>query len=107
MWTYDAHTAFILMVLAECLIELKRRNSQGRIKIVHQQCLKKVLLVVLKYMMASGVLNDVDHHYWEFHVMPDYPVVSVLIEAEQLWLEGQQFKIAIRRIRPGHASNTT
>lgn len=96
---HDAHTAY-LMVLAECLIELKD-EIPGTIKIVHQHA-EEVPPGGAKYMMESGVLNDVDHIIG-IHVMPDYPVGIVAYRSGAAMAGGAKFKIAIRGIG-GHAS---
>ena len=96
---HDAHTAY-LMVLADCLIELKE-EIPGTIKIVHQHA-EEAPPGGAKYIMESGVLNDVDHIIG-IHVMPDYPVGVVAYRSGAAMAGGAQFKIVIRGIG-GHAS---
>lgn len=96
---HDAHTAY-LMVLADCLIELKE-EIPGTIKIVHQHA-EEAPPGGAKYIMESGVLNDVDHIIG-IHVMPDYPVGIVAYRSGAAMAGGAQFKITIRGTG-GHAS---
>lgn len=96
---HDAHTAY-LMVLADCLIVLKE-EIPGTIKIIHQHA-EEAPPGGAKYIMESGVLNDVDHIIG-IHVMPDYPVGVVAYRSGAAMAGGAQFKIVIRGTG-GHAS---
>ncbi|SEL14976.1 amidohydrolase [Carnobacterium iners] len=96
---HDAHTAY-LMVLADCLIELKA-EIPGIIKIVHQHA-EEAPPGGAKYILESGILDDVDHIVG-IHVMPEYPVGTVAYRSGAAMAGGTQFKIIIKGIG-GHAS---
>ncbi|WP_414839438.1 amidohydrolase [Carnobacterium sp. TMP28] len=96
---HDAHTAY-LMVLADCLIELKA-EIPGTIKIIHQHG-EEAPPGGAKYILESGLLDDVDHIVG-IHVMPEYPVGTVAYRSGAAMAGGTQFKIEIKGIG-GHAS---
>ncbi len=96
---HDAHTAY-LMVLADCLIDLKE-EIPGTIKIVHQHG-EEAPPGGAKYIMESGALADVDHIIG-IHVLLDYPVGVVAYRSGAAMAGGTAFKIEIRGVG-GHAS---
>jgi amidohydrolase len=63
---HDGHTAY-LMVLADCLIQLKSSLS-GTIKIIHQHA-EEMPPGGAKSILDSGILDDVDHIFGT-HLMP-------------------------------------
>ncbi|MCJ1779886.1 amidohydrolase [Mammaliicoccus sciuri] len=65
---HDAHTAYLL-ILAECLIELKA-HLPGKIMIIHQHAEELAPGGAID-MMQSGYLNGVDEIYG-IHLFPDY-----------------------------------
>ncbi|WP_156289357.1 M20 family metallopeptidase [Oceanobacillus salinisoli] len=70
---HDGHTAY-LMVLADCLIQLKSSFS-GTIKIIHQHA-EETPPGGAKSIMDSGVLDDVDHIFG-VHLFPTEPAGTV------------------------------
>ncbi|MDF2067216.1 amidohydrolase [Bacillus sp. Cr_A10] len=70
---HDGHTAYLL-VLADCLIQLKSELS-GTIKIIHQHA-EEVPPGGAKSIVESGLLDDLDEVYG-IHLLPIAPVGMV------------------------------
>lgn len=70
---HDGHTAY-LMVLADCLIQLKDELC-GTIKIIHQNA-EEMALGGAKDIVASGVLDDLDYVF-AIHFLPTGPAGGV------------------------------
>lgn len=96
---HDAHTAY-LMILADCLIELKS-EIPGTIKIIHQHA-EEAPPGGAKFIMETGALKEVDHIIG-IHVFPDRPVGEVAYRSGAAMAGGSQFKLVIQGTG-GHAS---
>lgn len=70
---HDGHTAY-LMVLADCLIQLKDELC-GTIKIIHQNA-EEMAPGGAKDIVASGVLDDLDYVF-AIHFLPTGPAGGV------------------------------
>ncbi|EUJ38988.1 amidohydrolase [Brochothrix campestris] len=97
---HDAHTAYLL-VLADCLIELKD-EIPGTIKIVHQHAEEKPPGGA-KDILASGLLDDVDKIYG-IHVMPGMPAGVVAYCGGKAMAGRNYFNLKIRG-KGGHGSS--
>ncbi|ALV22427.1 MAG: amidohydrolase [Carnobacterium sp.] len=97
---HDAHTAY-LMVLADCLIELKA-EIPGTIKVIHQHG-EEAPPGGAKFIMETEALADVDHIIG-IHVFPDRPAGEVAYRSGAAMAGGTQFKLIIQGVG-GHGSS--
>ncbi|XXM74591.1 amidohydrolase [Lysinibacillus sphaericus] len=97
---HDAHTAYLL-VLADCLIELKEK-IQGTIKIIHQHA-EEVPPGGAKSIVQSGILDDVDAIFG-VHVLPVGPAGTVGFHSGYSFNGRAYFKLALQA-SGGHGSS--
>lgn len=96
---HDGHTAY-LMVLADCLIELKEELA-GTVKIVHQNA-EEVPPGGAKSMMESGELDDVDHVFG-IHLFPNTPAGTLSFTSGAAMAGRTYFKLKVQG-KGGHGS---
>ncbi|MBZ5748863.1 amidohydrolase [Metabacillus sp. DBTR6] len=97
---HDAHTAYLL-VLADCLIQLKESLS-GTIKIIHQHA-EEVPPGGAKSIVESGELNDLDNIFG-IHVLPMGPAGQVGYRGGYVMAGRSFFKLGIQGTG-GHGSS--
>ncbi|GAA4080811.1 amidohydrolase [Amphibacillus indicireducens] len=97
---HDAHTAYLL-VLADCLIELKDELA-GTIKIIHQHA-EELPPGGAKSIVDSGHLNDVEAIFG-IHVLPIAPAGMVGYRSEYAFNGRSYFKLKINATG-GHGSS--
>ncbi|WP_432357143.1 M20 family metallopeptidase [Sporosarcina sp. UB5] len=97
---HDAHTAYLL-VLADCLIELKEELA-GTIKIIHQHA-EEVPPGGAKSIVESGLLDDVDAVYG-VHLFPTEPAGVVGYHSGYSMAGRTHFKLKIQGVG-GHGSS--
>lgn len=97
---HDAHTAYLL-VLADCLIELKNEWN-GTIKIIHQHA-EEVPPGGAKSMLDSGKLNDVDAIFG-VHLLPMAPAGTVGYHSGYSFNGRTYFKLVVKG-KGGHGSS--
>lgn len=97
---HDGHTAY-LMVLADCLIQLKSELS-GTVKIIHQHA-EEVPPGGAKSMVESGLLDDLDAVFG-IHLFPTMPAGTVAFRSKELMAGRTYFKLKIQG-RGGHGSS--
>jgi len=97
---HDAHTAYLL-VLADCLIQLKDKLS-GTIKIIHQHA-EEVPPGGAKSIVESGKLDDLDAIFG-IHVLPMGPAGTVGYHSGYTFNGRSYFKLVIKG-RGGHGSS--
>ncbi|MFL8936128.1 amidohydrolase [Rossellomorea oryzaecorticis] len=97
---HDAHTAYLL-VLADCLIELKEK-IQGTIKIIHQHA-EEVPPGGAKSIIQSGIMDDVDAIFG-VHVLPVAPAGTVGIHSGYSFNGRAYFKLELQA-SGGHGSS--
>ncbi|MFJ8066671.1 amidohydrolase [Psychrobacillus sp. NPDC096426] len=97
---HDGHTAYLL-VLADCLIQLKSELS-GTIKIIHQHA-EEVPPGGAKSIVESGLLDDVDEVYG-IHLLPMGPAGLVGYHAGYAFNGRAYMKLKIQG-RGGHGSS--
>lgn len=97
---HDAHTAYLL-VLADCLIELKEELA-GTIKVIHQHA-EEVPPGGAKSIAESGLLDDVDAVYG-VHFFPTNPAGDVGYHSGYSMAGRTYFKLKIQGVG-GHGSS--
>ncbi|MFC3040579.1 amidohydrolase [Virgibacillus xinjiangensis] len=97
---HDAHTAY-LMVLADCLAELKN-DMQGTVKIIHQHA-EEVPPGGAKSIVEAGALDDVDAIFG-IHVLPMGPAGTVGYHSGYSFNGRAYFKLKIQA-SGGHGSS--
>ncbi|WP_028393335.1 M20 family metallopeptidase [Bacillus cihuensis] len=97
---HDGHTAYLL-VLADCLIQLKDSIS-GTIKIIHQHA-EEVPPGGAKSIVESGLLDDLDAVYG-IHLFPTSPAGSVGYRSGYAMAGRTYFKLGIQGVG-GHGSS--
>lgn len=97
---HDGHTAY-LMVLADCLIQLKE-EIPGTIKIIHQHA-EEVPPGGAKSIVDSGVLDDVDNIFG-IHLLPMAPAGSVGYHSGFSMAGRSYFKLGVQGVG-GHGSS--
>ncbi|MCM3739788.1 M20 family metallopeptidase [Oceanobacillus luteolus] len=97
---HDAHTAYLL-VLADCLIQLKDSLS-GTVKIIHQHA-EETPPGGAKSIMESGLLDDVENVYG-VHFFPFHPTGVVSYRSEYAMAGRSCFKLTIQG-KGGHGSS--
>lgn len=97
---HDAHTAYLL-VLADCLIQLKDELS-GTIKIIHQHA-EELPLGGAKSIVEAGYLDDVEAVFG-IHVLPIAPAGTVGYRSEYTFSGRSYFKLKLKA-RGGHGSS--
>ncbi|MEK4485811.1 amidohydrolase [Psychrobacillus sp. FSL H8-0484] len=97
---HDGHTAYLL-VLADCLIQLKSELS-GTIKIIHQHA-EEVPPGGAKSILESGLLDDLDEVYG-IHLLPIAPVGMVGYNKGYAFNGRAYMKLKIQG-RGGHGSS--
>ncbi|QUG42387.1 amidohydrolase [Psychrobacillus sp. INOP01] len=97
---HDGHTAYLL-VLADCLIQLKSELS-GTIKIIHQHA-EEVPPGGAKSIVDSGLLDDLDEVYG-IHLLPIAPVGMVGYNKGYAFNGRAYMKLKIQG-RGGHGSS--
>ena len=97
---HDAHTAYLL-VLADCLIQLKDYLS-GTVKIIHQHA-EETPPGGAKSIMESGLLDDVENVYG-VHFFPFHPTGVVSYRSEYAMAGRSCFKLTIQG-KGGHGSS--
>lgn len=97
---HDGHTAY-LMVLADCLIQLKSELA-GTVKIIHQHA-EEVPPGGAKSIVESGMLDDVDAVFGT-HLMPLEPAGTVGYRSGYAMAGRSIFKLSIQG-RGGHGSS--
>jgi amidohydrolase len=97
---HDGHTAYLL-VLANCLIELKAELS-GTIKIIHQHA-EEVPPGGAKSIVESGALDDLDAVYG-IHLFPTNPAGDVGYRSGYAMAGRTFFKLKIQGVG-GHGSS--
>src|SRR6476620_4242327 len=97
---HDAHTAYLL-VLADCLIELKA-DLAGTVKIIHQHA-EEVPPGGAKSIVESGLLDDVDAVYG-VHFFPMHPAGNVGYRSGYSMAGRTYFKLKIQGVG-GHGSS--
>ncbi len=97
---HDAHTAYLL-VLADCLIQLKDSLS-GTVKIIHQHA-EETPPGGAKSIMESGLLDDVENVYG-VHFFPFHPTGVVSYRSEYAMAGRSFFKLTIQG-KGGHGSS--
>lgn len=97
---HDGHTAYLL-VLADCLIQLKSSLS-GTIKIIHQHA-EEVPPGGAKSIVESGVLDDLDAVFGT-HLFPSHPAGEVGYRSGYSMAGRTYFKLGIKGVG-GHGSS--
>ncbi|WP_067729564.1 amidohydrolase [Oceanobacillus damuensis] len=97
---HDAHTAYLL-VLADCLIELKD-NIQGTVKIIHQHA-EEVPPGGAKSIVEEGFLDDVNAIFG-IHVLPMAPAGTVGYHSGYSFNGRAYFKLRLQA-SGGHGSS--
>lgn len=97
---HDGHTAYLL-VLADCIIELKDSLS-GTIKIIHQHA-EETPPGGAKSIMESGVLDELDAVFG-IHLFPSHPAGVVGYRSGYSMAGRTYFKLAIKGVG-GHGSS--
>ncbi|TDK64677.1 amidohydrolase [Bacillus salipaludis] len=97
---HDGHTAY-LMILAECLIQLKDQIP-GTIKIIHQHA-EEVPPGGAKSIVDSGELDDVDNIFG-IHLLPIAPAGHVGYHSGFSFAGRSYFKLGIQGVG-GHGSS--
>src|SRR5690625_1122342 len=97
---HDAHTAYLL-VLADCLIELKD-EIKGTIKIIHQHA-EEVPPGGAKSIVDSGKVDDLDAVFG-IHVLPMAPAGTVGYHSGYAFNGRTYFKLTIQG-KGGHGSS--
>jgi amidohydrolase len=97
---HDAHTAYLL-VLADCLIQLKDELS-GTIKIIHQHA-EELPPGGAKSIVEAGYLDDVEAVFG-IHVLPIAPAGTVGYRSEYTFSGRSYFKLKLKA-RGGHGSS--
>lgn len=97
---HDGHTAYLL-VLADCLIQLKE-NISGTIKIIHQHA-EETPPGGAKSIVESGVLDDLDAVYG-IHLFPTDPTGVVGYRSGFAMAGRTYFKLVVQGIG-GHGSS--
>ncbi|MDQ0256399.1 amidohydrolase [Evansella vedderi] len=97
---HDGHTAY-LMVLADCLIQLKS-SLPGTIKIIHQHA-EEISPGGAKSILDSGILDDVDHIFGA-HLMPNEPAGTIGCNSGYTMAGRSSFKLGIQGAG-GHGSS--
>ncbi|MGO4886615.1 amidohydrolase [Anaerobacillus sp. MEB173] len=97
---HDGHTAY-LMILADCLIQLKSSLS-GTIKIIHQHA-EETPPGGAKSILDSGILDDVDHIFGT-HLFPTESTGTVGYNSEYSMAGRSGFNLGIQGAG-GHGSS--
>lgn len=97
---HDGHTAYLL-VLADCLIQLKNELS-GTIKIIHQHA-EETPPGGAKSIVESGLLDDLDAVYG-IHLFPMHPAGVIAYRSGFAMAGRTYFKLVIQG-RGGHGSS--
>ncbi|CAH0125966.1 putative hydrolase YxeP [Peribacillus sp. Bi96] len=97
---HDGHTAYLL-VLADCLVELKDSLS-GTIKIIHQHA-EETPPGGAKSIMESGVLDELDAVFG-IHLFPTYPAGEIGYRSGFSMAGRTYFKLEIKGMG-GHGSS--
>ena len=97
---HDGHTAYLL-VLADCLIQLKSSLS-GTIKIIHQHA-EETPPGGAKSIVESGLLDDLDAVYG-VHLFPTNPAGDVGYRSGFAMAGSTYFKLVIKGVG-GHGSS--
>ena len=97
---HDGHTAYLL-VLADCLIQLKAELS-GTIKIIHQHA-EETPPGGAKSIVESGELDDLDAVFG-IHLFPKYPTGAVGYRSGHAMAGRTYFKLYIQG-KGGHGSS--
>lgn len=97
---HDAHTAY-LMVLADCLIQLKGQLN-GTVKIIHQHA-EEVPPGGAKSIVESGKLDDLDAIFG-IHILPMAPAGTVGYRSGYTFNGRTYFKLKIQGVG-GHGSS--
>lgn len=97
---HDAHTAYLL-VLADCLIQLKS-SLAGTVKIIHQHAEEKPPGGA-KSMVESGMLDDLDHVFG-VHLFPTEPAGTVGYRSGYAMAGRASFSLSIQG-SGGHGSS--
>lgn len=97
---HDGHTAY-MMVLADCLIELKS-SIVGTIKIIHQHA-EETPPGGAKSIIESGVLDDLDFIFGT-HLFPTHPTGTIGYRSGYAMAGRTYFKLVIQG-KGGHGSS--
>jgi len=97
---HDGHTAYLL-VLADCLIQLKDELS-GTIKIIHQHA-EETPPGGAKSIVESGVLDDLDAVFG-VHLFPTHPA-GVVGYRSGLAMAGRNYFMLVIKGKGGHGSS--
>lgn len=97
---HDGHTAY-LMVLADCLIQLKD-ELPGTVKIIHQHA-EEVPPGGAKSIVESGALDDVDNIFG-IHLLPLAPAGNVGYHSGFSFAGRSYFKLGVQGVG-GHGSS--